>query len=100
MDEYLDKCFCVAVLELRISKEEFLDLTPYDFTLLVEHYGEVKKQDYLILRNTIFNAHANLNRKKGTKEIPLFNEVKTQDETDVEKLRSEREALFGEFKSE
>jgi hypothetical protein len=92
----LDRCFCTAVLELKISKEEFLDLTPYDFTLLVHHYSKVKKDDFQILRNTIFNAHANLNRKKGEKEIPLFNEETHNEIEDKEKARSEREALFSE----
>lgn len=91
----MEKCFVTAVLELRLSKEEFLDLTPYDFTALVEHNTQMKKDDYQILRNTIFNAGANLMRKKGEKEISLFGEDEDKDISDIEKNKQEREALFG-----
>jgi hypothetical protein len=81
---------------LRLSKEEFLDLTPYEFVLLVEHHEKTKKEEFTILRNTIYNAGVNLLRKKGQKEIPLFSEDREQ-EVDVDKLKEEREALFSEF---
>jgi DNA-directed RNA polymerase specialized sigma24 family protein len=63
--------------------------------MLVEYHAKVKKDDFQILRNTVYNAHANLNRKKGEKEILLFDEEKEQ-EDDKEKLQNERDALFSE----
>lgn len=60
----------------------------------------MKKDEYEILRNTIYNAGVNLMRKKGDKQVPLFNEEDRGNEaTDKEKTKQEREALFeGVFK--
>lgn len=91
----MENCFCIAVLELGLGKDEFYDLTPYEFSLLVLHHNEQKKTEFTILRNTIYNANLNLKRKKGEKVIPLFEEEKKNGEEDKEKLRKEREALFG-----
>ena len=53
--------------------------------------------EYTILRNTIYNAGANLLRGKNDKEIPLFgNESSNAQVSDKEAARNEREALFGE----
>jgi hypothetical protein len=71
-------------------------LTPYEFTALLEYYGQLKKDEYSVLRNTIYNAGANLMRKKGEKIIPLFKDDNPEKEIeDKEKARKEREALFG-----
>lgn len=73
-------------------------MTPYEFTMLCEHHKQMKKDDYEILRNTIFNAGANLLRSEGEKEIPLFDDInKDEEETDKQKLQRERDALFNGF---
>ncbi|UDY80759.1 hypothetical protein [Geobacillus phage GR1] len=72
-------------------------MTPYDFTALVEHHGRMKKDEYQVLRNTIYNAGVNLLRKKNQKEIPLFSEDRENEGDEKEKLIKEREALFGEI---
>lgn len=56
----------------------------------------MKKDEYSILRNTVYNAGSNLMRKKGEPVIPLFNEEVSGDEvSDKEKAQKEREELFG-----
>ncbi|PED63970.1 hypothetical protein [Priestia megaterium] len=95
----MEQCYCIAIIELKLSKEEFLDLTPYEFSILYEHYARVKKDDYSILRNTVYNAGANLMRGEGDKEIPLFDEIDNveDEETRIEELKKEREALFKSY---
>lgn len=73
-----------------------MDLTPYEFSLLQLHKQEMDKNHYIILRNTIYNAGINLLRKKGQREIPLFDKNKNiNHDFDEEKIRKEREELFG-----
>ena len=94
----IEQSYCIAILELGLSKEEFFDLTPYEFSALVEHKRKIDKVDYSILRNVIYNAGLNLLRKKGEKEIPLFEEEKNESDygiSDIDKKLKEREELFG-----
>lgn len=74
-------------------------MTPYEFSSLVLYNKKNLETEYTLLRNTIYNAHINLNRKKGDKEIPLFEESKEENGINKDTLKSEREALFSEFKA-
>jgi|SRR5699024_528498 len=94
-DEYLEFCYCTAILEFKISKDDFFDLTPYEFSILLEHHGEKLKAEYTLTRNTILNAGINLMRGKGDPFVELFKQEETQDLTPVEEIKKEREALFG-----
>jgi hypothetical protein len=83
-------------LELGLTEEQFMDLTPYEFSLLYFHYLDKTKTDYEILRNVIYNAGLNLLRKKGQKIVPLFDENgEVNNELNEEEIRNEREELFG-----
>lgn len=95
-DEIIEQLYCVAILDLRITKDEFLDLTPYEFSILILHKNKTEKNEYILLRNVIYNAGLNLLRKKGDKEIPLFEEDKSEDNlSDMDRAKKERELLFG-----
>lgn len=72
-----------------------MDLTPYEFSLLLDHKQKNDKQKYKMLRNTVFNAGANLLKSKDSKEIPLFDDEDGEhNETSVD-IQLEREMLFG-----
>ena len=55
-------------------------------------YNEQLKNNYIIQRNVIFNAIANVNRQTNT-VIPLFEEE--TEEMSQEEIINEREELFG-----
>jgi hypothetical protein len=57
----------------------------------------MKKDEYQVLRNTIYNAGVNLLRKKNQREIPLFSEDREKEVDEKQKLMEERESLFGDI---
>lgn len=75
---------------------EFLELTPYEFSLLVEYKKDNDKGKYQLIRNVIYNAGANLMRKKNSEEIPLFDDSKVADNIPTDEKLSERQRLFGD----
>lgn len=81
-----------ALIDLRLSMSDFLELTPWDLHLLVDRHFEKMKEDAQLLRNVIVNAEVNVKRKKGTSEIPLFPDERKMS---IEEKIEERKALFG-----
>lgn len=59
---------------------------------MMDLYNEQLKNNYIIQRNVIFNAIANVNRQTNT-VIPLFEEE--TEEMSQEEIINEREELFG-----
>lgn len=80
---------------MQLSKVEFLDLTPYEFSLLVDYKKDSDRGRYQLLRNVVFNAGANLMRGKNSEEIPLFENNSASNIPKEDRL-SERQRLFGE----
>lgn len=73
-----------------------MDLTPYEFSLLLEHKQNNEKYKYNMLRNTIYNSGANLLRSKNSKEIPLFEDnSEGEHNKGSNDIQTEREILFG-----
>ncbi|MEV2910067.1 hypothetical protein ABNF65_15880 [Paenibacillus larvae] len=81
-----------SLIDLRLSMSDFLDLTPWDLHLLIDRHFEKIKEDAQLLRNVIVNAEVNVKRKKGTSEIPLFEEGRKMT---IEEKIEERKELFG-----
>lgn len=92
----MEQCFCIALIDFQITKNEFLDLTPFEFSLLIDYKGKADRGKYQVLRNVVFNAGANLLRGKQQKEIKLFEDVEniSDGEIDVESIKKSREELF------
>ncbi|AVF25098.1 hypothetical protein ERICIV_00894 [Paenibacillus larvae subsp. larvae] len=82
----------MALVDLKLSLDDFLRLTPYDFHLLLDRHYEKLKEDAQIMRNVMFNAGQNLMRKRGSSEIPLFPDERKMT---IEEKIEERKELFG-----
>ena len=93
-------------LRIGVSKEEFENITPHEFELMIEAYKEQQKHaNYMMWVNGIYTMSAlqasvgNLFKKKGTDPIkyieeplPIFEERKEL--TEEEKLSEEKKLLL------
>lgn len=88
----------LALIELRLSYQDFLELTPFDLAYLYEKNREREMVKFTLMRNTFANAYLNVNRAKNEKFIPLFEEIEGDSKKEIEKspdeLRKEREEFF------
>ena len=93
-------------LRIGVSKEEFENITPHEFELMIEAYKEQQKHaNYMMWVNGIYTMSAlqasvgNMFKKKGTDPIkyieeplPVFEERKEL--TEEEKLSEEKKLLL------
>ena len=93
-------------LRIGVSKEEFENITPHEFELMIEAYKEQQKHaNYMMWVNGIYTMSAlqasvgNMFKKKGTDPIkyieeplPIFEERKEL--TEEEKLSEEKKLLL------
>ena len=93
-------------LRIGVSKEEFENITPHEFELMIEAYKEQQKHaNYMMWVNGIYTMSAlqasvgNMFKKKGTDPIkyieeplPIFEERKEL--TEEEKISEEKKLLL------
>ena len=93
-------------LRIGVSKEEFENITPHEFELMIEAYKEQQKHaNYMMWVNGIYTMSAlqasvgNMFKKKGTdpvkyieEPLPIFEERKEL--TEEEKLSEEKKLLL------
>ena len=79
MDDFIQDCYCKAILEIKINKKDFLDMTPYEFSLLYDYHIKHLKSEKNLERDIMVNAiRATLSNEKIR---PLFKEEKTNRES-------------------
>lgn len=90
----------LALVELGLGYNDFLELTPFDLAYLYGRYKIKNMIDFTMVRNSFFNAYVNARRGKKDKFIPLFDEIEGKKgnnkikEKSPEELRKEREEFF------
>lgn len=83
-----------GVIRFNMSIADVGSLTIEEYFNYFDVYWETKKFDVTLMRDAMFNAIANIKRKKNAKFIELFEkekEIKTVDEA-----KEEVRAIFGE----
>lgn len=63
------------MVDLRLSYEDFLKLTPYEIAMLHNRKLKNDKIRCTLMRNAFLNGYVNANRGKKDKFIPLFEDI-------------------------
>ena len=104
-DEIIDNMLKLA-LRIGVSKEEFENITPHEFELMIEAYKEQQKHaNYMMWVNGIYTMSAlqasvgNMFKKKGTDPIKYFEEPlpifeERKELTEEEKISEEKKLLL------